>query len=97
MDERLLGSFDELVARRGTAANRSEAVRDLRNSLALDPRMKVLVMHGLTDLVTPYFESKMVLDQIPDFGTPDRLRLVNNDDRHLAALVDRDLRAADLW
>jgi len=29
MDEELLAKFDELVARRGTAANRSEAVRDL--------------------------------------------------------------------
>lgn len=34
MDEDLLGKFDELVARRGTATNRSEAVRDLvRDSL----------------------------------------------------------------
>lgn len=34
MDEELLGRFDELVARRGTGANRSEAVRDLvRESL----------------------------------------------------------------
>lgn len=29
MDEDLLGRFDELVARRGSGANRSEAVRDL--------------------------------------------------------------------
>jgi len=34
MDEELLGRFDELVERRGSAANRSEAVRDLvRQSL----------------------------------------------------------------
>lgn len=34
MDEELLGRFDELVARRGTGTNRSEAVRDLvRESL----------------------------------------------------------------
>lgn len=34
MDEDLLARFDELVARRGVAANRSEAVRDLvRDSL----------------------------------------------------------------
>ena len=29
MDEALLGRFDMLVSRRGTAANRSEAIRDL--------------------------------------------------------------------
>lgn len=34
MDEELLARFDRLVARRGTGANRSEAVRDLvRNAL----------------------------------------------------------------
>ncbi len=51
-----------------------EAVRDLRQSLALDPKLRVLVGHGLTDLVTPYFETKMVLDQIPAYGSADRLR-----------------------
>ena len=36
MDEELLGRFDELVARRGTAANRSEAVRDLVRDALVD-------------------------------------------------------------
>jgi CopG family transcriptional regulator, nickel-responsive regulator len=36
MDAGLLGSFDELVARRGTAANRSEAVRDLVRDALVD-------------------------------------------------------------
>jgi len=36
MDEELLGSFDELVARRGSAANRSEAVRDLVRDALVD-------------------------------------------------------------
>ncbi len=52
-----------------------EAVHDLENALALDPGMRVLVAHGLTDLVTPYFESKLVLDQIPQTGAPGRLKL----------------------
>jgi carboxypeptidase C (cathepsin A) len=68
--------INEQAGRQWEYGRNAESVRDLRNALALDPRMKTLVMHGLTDLVTPYFESKMVLDQIPDFGTPDRLRLV---------------------
>ena len=39
MDEELLAKFDELVARRGTAANRSEAVRDLvRETLVEEQR-----------------------------------------------------------
>ena len=52
----------------------AEAIGDLKQDLALDPKMRVLVAHGMTDVVTPFFETKMVLDQIPDFGSPDRLR-----------------------
>lgn len=36
MDEDLLARFDELVARRGTAVNRSEAVRDLVRDALVD-------------------------------------------------------------
>jgi CopG family nickel-responsive transcriptional regulator len=36
MDEQLLDRFDELVARRGTASNRSEAVRDLVRDALVD-------------------------------------------------------------
>lgn len=36
MDEELLGRFDELVARRGVATNRSEAVRDLVRDALVD-------------------------------------------------------------
>ena len=68
--------INEQAGRQWEYGRNPEAVRDLRAVLALDPKLKVVVMHGLTDLVTPYFESKMVLDLIPDFGTPERLRLV---------------------
>ena len=34
-------------------------------ALAADPRLQVLVIHGLYDIVTPYFASKMILDQMP--------------------------------
>jgi CopG family nickel-responsive transcriptional regulator len=36
MDDDLLGRFDELVARRGTGVNRSEAVRDLVRDALVD-------------------------------------------------------------
>lgn len=36
MDGELLGKFDELVARRGSGANRSEAVRDLVREALVD-------------------------------------------------------------
>jgi carboxypeptidase C (cathepsin A) len=43
--------------------------------MALDPSLRVLVAHGLTDQVTPYFASKVLIDQVPPMGDPDRLRL----------------------
>ncbi len=41
------------------------SVSALRSALAADPRLRVLVMHGLYDVVTPYFASKLILDQLP--------------------------------
>jgi carboxypeptidase C (cathepsin A) len=32
------------------------------------------VAHGTSDLATPYFENKLILDQFPDFGA-DRVML----------------------
>lgn len=40
MDEALLERFDALVARRGTAANRSEAVRDLVRDALVDAEVE---------------------------------------------------------
>jgi carboxypeptidase C (cathepsin A) len=42
----------------------------------MDPKLKVLVAHGLFDLATPYFVSKIELDQLPAYDSPDRVRLV---------------------
>lgn len=56
------------------ARARVESTSAFRSALALDPRVRALVVHGLTDLVTPYFETKMVLDQIPNIGPPGRVR-----------------------
>lgn len=52
-----------------------ESMRELRDALALDPRLQVIVAHGFTDLVTPYFETKLLLDQLPAFGDPSRVKL----------------------
>jgi carboxypeptidase C (cathepsin A) len=60
----------------GGGLNPPESLTQLREALALDPKLKVLVAHGLFDLVTPYFGSKMELDQLPRYGSPDRVRLV---------------------
>lgn len=49
----------------GRGRNPVESASQLREMLALDPKMKLLVVHGLFDLATPYFGSRMVLDQLP--------------------------------
>ena len=54
----------------------AESISQLRQALALDPKMKLLVGHGLFDLATPYFASKVLLDQLPAFASPDRVKLV---------------------
>ena len=54
----------------------AELVSQLRQILALDPKMKLLVGHGLFDLATPYFGSKVVLDQLPAYARSDRVKLV---------------------
>ncbi|MBR1246411.1 peptidase S10 [Bradyrhizobium sp. AUGA SZCCT0169] len=54
----------------------AESVSQLRQILALDPKMKLLVGHGLFDLATPYFASKIILDGLPAFASPNRVKLV---------------------
>ena len=54
---------------------RPESFTELRQFLALDPSARVLVTHGLTDLVTPYFATKLLLDQAAPLSPPDRLQL----------------------
>ena len=36
----------------------------LRNALALNPKLKVLIAHGYFDLATPYFASKYVIERL---------------------------------
>jgi carboxypeptidase C (cathepsin A) len=59
----------------GSGAATPQAIDDLRELLAQDSRLRILVTHGANDLVTPYFATQMALDQLPVFGSADRLRL----------------------
>ncbi|MGB8400399.1 S10 family peptidase [Bradyrhizobium sp.] len=60
----------------GRGQNPAESVSQLRQILALDPNLKLLVGHGLFDLATPYFASKIILDQLPAYASPNRVKLV---------------------
>ncbi|UPJ56173.1 peptidase S10 [Bradyrhizobium sp. 192] len=59
----------------GRGINPPQSVSDLRQILATDAKLNVLVGHGLFDLATPYFGTKRVLDQMPAFATQ-RVKLV---------------------
>jgi carboxypeptidase C (cathepsin A) len=84
--------LNESVARSwewGSGRERPEALSDLKKAMALDPSLRVLVAHGVTDQVTPYFASKLLIDQVPVMGTPDRLRLKVYGGGHMLYFVDR--------
>jgi carboxypeptidase C (cathepsin A) len=77
----------------GEGRGQPEAVSDLRRVMALDPGFRVLVAHGYTDLVTPYFESALILRQIPDFGPGERLRQATYPGGHMFYTRDDSRRA----
>jgi len=61
----------------GHGVNPVESMSQIRQILALDPKLKLLVGHGLFDLATPYFGTRILLDQLPPtYATPDRVKLV---------------------
>ena len=76
-----------------TGRHPAEAMGDLAGLLSLDPHFQALVMHGVTDEVTPYFASKMLIDQVPAFGDANRLRLAVYGGGHMPYLEDES-RAA---
>jgi carboxypeptidase C (cathepsin A) len=60
----------------GHGINPPQSIEDLRQIMAIDPKLKILVGHGLFDLATPYFGSKVILDQLPAIGARPRVKLV---------------------
>jgi carboxypeptidase C (cathepsin A) len=77
----------------GHGINPPESISQLREILALDPKLKVLVGHGLFDLATPYFGSKVLLDQLPAFASPPRVKLVVYPGGHMFYSRDASRRA----
>jgi len=77
----------------GGGHSTQEIVGELRSLLAADPKLRVLITHGATDLVTPYFETQMILDQMPAFASPDRLTLQVYGGGHMFYSRDASRRA----
>ncbi len=52
-----------------------ESVTALRQAVALDPKMRVLIAHGWDDLSCPYFASVLTVDQMPAMSDPTRVQV----------------------
>lgn len=59
----------------GQGMGQPQSIAALREALALDPKLRVLIAHGMFDLRTPYFTSARIVSQLPDLGAPNRVRL----------------------
>jgi carboxypeptidase C (cathepsin A) len=52
---------------------RKGSVPDLREAVAADPKLRVLIVHGWNDLSCPFMGSVLTVDQIPMMGDPTRV------------------------
>ena len=77
----------------GGGRSTHDIVGELRGLLADDPRMRVLVTHGASDLVTPYFENQLIIEQMPPFASPERLKLSVYGGGHMFYSRDASRRA----
>jgi carboxypeptidase C (cathepsin A) len=48
---------------------------ELRESLAIDPKMQVLIVHGWNDLSCPFMASVLIADQMPVMGKAQRVQV----------------------
>ena len=55
--------------------DKDKPVSDLRQAIANDPKMSVLIAHGYNDLSCPFFTSRLVIDQLPTFGGNTKIKL----------------------
>src|SRR5215472_7331081 len=51
------------------------SVKELRESVAVDPKLNVLIVHGWSDLSCPFMASVLIADQIPTMGDHGRIRV----------------------
>jgi len=56
---------------------------DLQRARSLNPKLGVLIVHGYTDLVTPYMVSRFLIDQLPTLPAAKPIRLDVLDGGHM--------------
>ncbi len=80
---------------------RTGAVTQLRQAVAIDPKLQVLIVHGWNDLSCPFMGSVLTVDQMPVMGSdPDRVQVRSYPGGHMfysradsQAAFRRDVRA----
>jgi len=65
----------------------ASAEDDLRTLLAFGPSFRLLIAHGLSDMITPYGMTRYVLDHLPPIGPPGRAQLKLYRGGHMIYLV----------
>ncbi len=90
---RLLNGEVEKAWDFGHGISPPQSVSELRQILALDPKLKLLIGHGLFDLATPYFGTRIELDQLPAFASPERVKFVVYPGGHMFYSRDASRRA----
>jgi len=73
---------------------RRGAVPDLREAIAADPKLRVLIVHGWNDLSCPFMGSVLTVDQIPVMGDPTRVAVHEFPGGHM--FYTRESSRADL-
>lgn len=74
--------WDYGIRRQGYAG----VLDDLQTARALQPALRVLVVHGYTDLVTPYRATRHLLDQLPELAGAEPIRMVVTEGGHMMYL-----------
>jgi carboxypeptidase C (cathepsin A) len=54
---------------------RRGSVPDLRDAVAADPKLHVLIVHGWNDLSCPFMGSVLTVNQLPPMGDPSRVQV----------------------
>jgi carboxypeptidase C (cathepsin A) len=66
---------------------------DIRDLLAVDSSLRILIAHGYSDMVIPYGVSRYVIDHLPQIGAPGRVELKLYRAGHMFYLDDGPRRA----
>jgi carboxypeptidase C (cathepsin A) len=59
------------------------SVTQLRQAVAIDPKLQVLIVHGWDDLSCPFMASRLIVDQMPLMGDPNRVQVKNYPGGHM--------------